>query len=205
MSKTILIVDDSLAIQKFIKLALQKEGLETVAVDDGVSALDLAVQESPALMIVDLKLEGIQLSEFVRRLNEKGIEAPLILLLPPGEEEAPGLSYPVLKKPIETKDLIEKVRRLLPQEEPEEFCPIETQAPHTATPAASDDERIPGLPFSDRAFREAVRDAVNLLAEPLIRQAISEMLAASVKDAAEKVVPQIALQEIRKEIERLTR
>ena len=56
---TILIVEDERDILELVKYHLEKAGLPARIIGDGKQALDLIVRESPALIILDLFLPGL--------------------------------------------------------------------------------------------------------------------------------------------------
>ena len=67
--KTILVVDDEQSIMELLVYNLQKEGYNTLEAYDGVAAVDLAKNEKPDLILLDVmipKLDGISVCKQIR-------------------------------------------------------------------------------------------------------------------------------------------
>lgn len=76
----ILIAEDEQRIVSFLEKGLRAAGYTTLAVNDGVSALSLARDESFDLLILDLGLPGIQGQEVLHRMRARGEKLPVIIL-----------------------------------------------------------------------------------------------------------------------------
>lgn len=76
----ILIAEDEERIVSFLEKGLRAAGYTTLAVNDGVSALSLARDESFDLLILDLGLPGIQGQEVLHRMRARGEQLPVIIL-----------------------------------------------------------------------------------------------------------------------------
>ncbi|AIN81694.1 response regulator [Corynebacterium sp. ATCC 6931] len=59
MSSKILVVDDDPAIAEMLTMVMEREGFDTVVVDDGIEAVKAAERENPDLILLDLMLPGI--------------------------------------------------------------------------------------------------------------------------------------------------
>ena len=120
MSQTLLVADDSLTIQRVIKLALADENLDVVAVSSGEQAIEQIESQPPALVLADTRMPdrtGYEIAEF---LNSKATHAGIPVVLMPGAFEplderraqAAGC-VAVLVKPFEPEKLVSTVRALL--------------------------------------------------------------------------------------------
>ncbi|MBU6374621.1 MAG: response regulator [Bdellovibrionales bacterium] len=69
--KKLLVADDSLTIQKVIRLALSHEGYEIQAVSDGVEALEQLLLFRPNLVLIDVSLPGKSATEVKAFADEK--------------------------------------------------------------------------------------------------------------------------------------
>ena len=58
MAKKILIADDESDVVKILGMRLRANGYEVIGVYDGPSAVELARQEKPDLLILDIKMPG---------------------------------------------------------------------------------------------------------------------------------------------------
>ena len=122
MSQTILVVDDSLTIVKFVAFSLRSSGFEVVTASDGMDAIEKMsnLSEDVSLVITDLNmpnLDGYGLIGTLRK-NEKYRETPIIILSSEdGEEDRKrGIteganSY--LVKPFKSALLLDEVGRYL--------------------------------------------------------------------------------------------
>ena len=60
--KKVLVVDDEQSIIDILVYNLEKEGYETLKATDGISAVNIALEEKPDLMLLDImlpKLDGL--------------------------------------------------------------------------------------------------------------------------------------------------
>lgn len=77
MGKTILIVEDEQSIVDILSFILVKEGYDTLEALDGPTGLQLALEQNPDLVLLDLMLPGIPGEELVGLFSEK---VPVIVL-----------------------------------------------------------------------------------------------------------------------------
>ncbi len=71
MAEKILVVDDDQHISDLLESFLKNEGYEVVLATDGNEALDLVETENPQVIILDIKLPGLNGIEVCKRLKEK--------------------------------------------------------------------------------------------------------------------------------------
>lgn len=120
MSETILVIDDDPSIVNLLKEDLEMEGYVVLQGYDGQMALQMARQNKPRLIIMDVNMpliNGLKALEFLRGLQEtKNI--PIIFLTGeasgrvfPSVENAPRVAH--LKKPIDLENLNSMVRQFL--------------------------------------------------------------------------------------------
>ncbi len=69
MSGTVLIVEDDRMSQKMVRDALRAAGYETEEVDSGERALQKVAEKTPDLIVMDIRLPGIDGLETTRRLK----------------------------------------------------------------------------------------------------------------------------------------
>lgn len=82
MSKCVMVVDDSVAIRKFVMFALRAQGLTVVTAKDGMEALEKLAHTPVDLVVTDLnmpKLDGYGLVRAIRADREYA-ELPVIIL-----------------------------------------------------------------------------------------------------------------------------
>lgn len=81
MARTkILIVDDDRKIVDLVRAYLEKDGYRVLAAYDGLQALELARQQQPDLIVLDLMLPGVDGLDVCRVLRGEGNKVPIIML-----------------------------------------------------------------------------------------------------------------------------
>jgi DNA-binding response OmpR family regulator len=80
MAATILIVEDEHAVARGIQYALQQEGYQVAVARSGEEGLDFATNQAPDLVVLDVRLPGIDGFEVLRRLRAAGSKAPVLVL-----------------------------------------------------------------------------------------------------------------------------
>jgi two-component system OmpR family response regulator len=116
MSK-ILVVEDDRNLLDTIKYNLLKEGYEASVAVDGAEALDIAHQQKPDLIILDIMLPKIDGFE-VCRILRKEMTVPIIMLTARADEtdRIIGLDTGAddyMTKPFSIRELLARVRALL--------------------------------------------------------------------------------------------
>lgn len=118
MAITVMVVDDDEKITALLRRSLTYEGYRVVEAGDGRSALELAEETSPDLIILDIMLPGISGIEVCRRLREEGNKVPVLMLTAKDEvsDRVQGLDSGAddyLVKPFALEELLARVRALL--------------------------------------------------------------------------------------------
>jgi two-component system alkaline phosphatase synthesis response regulator PhoP len=114
---TILVVDDEQRLRDLVRGYLEHEGFTVFTAADGLTALDLARQHAPELVVLDLMLPGIDGLEVCRRLRAFS-DAYVIMLTARAEEidRVVGLEVGAddyLTKPFSPRELIARIRAML--------------------------------------------------------------------------------------------
>lgn len=118
MSKTILLADDSVTIQKVVELTFMDGDYQVVAVSDGLSAVEKLQEARPDLVIADIHMPGTNGYDVCRQAKAAMPEVPVLLLVgtfEPFEEEqalAAGADGH-LKKPFDSQVLLARVEELI--------------------------------------------------------------------------------------------
>lgn len=86
MSKRVLIVEDETSIVDILTFNLTKEGYETLEAYDGATGLQLAREQDPDLILLDLMLPRMNGFDVCRSLREGGSATPVIMLTAREEE-----------------------------------------------------------------------------------------------------------------------
>jgi CheY-like chemotaxis protein len=87
MSKRILIVDDEKNIRLMLDQALSVTGYEVVTAIDGEHALQKILESTPDMVLLDMKLPGIDGLEVLRRLRQSQPAVPVVMITAHGTVE----------------------------------------------------------------------------------------------------------------------
>ena len=122
MSQTILVVDDSPTIVKFVSFSLRNSGFEVVTASDGMDAIEKMshLSDEVSLVITDLNmpnLDGYGLISTLRK-NERYRDTPIIILtsVEGDEDRKRGMTVGAnsyLVKPFKSALLLDEVDRFL--------------------------------------------------------------------------------------------
>lgn len=123
--KKILIVDDEVDIASSIQYVLRQEGFQTLLAHDGVKAMELAENEKPDLIILDLMMPGIDGYEVCRRVRSTDQKTPILMLTARTSEidTVVGLELGAndyIPKPVRLRELVARVKanlRVTPNEQ----------------------------------------------------------------------------------------
>ena len=116
----ILVVEDEADIRELLRFNLEREGFSVLEAADGPQALDMARWHTPALVLLDVMLPGLDGFEVCRRLGAQTETAhiPILMLTARGEEmdRVVGLSLGAddyVVKPFSVRELMLRVRAVL--------------------------------------------------------------------------------------------
>ncbi len=113
-ARTILIVDDEQPIVDILVYNLQKEGYNTIEASDGVTAIDMALEEKPDLILLDImlpKLDGLSVCKRIKN----SLNVPIIMLTAKDSEidKILGLELGAddyITKPFSVRELVARVK-----------------------------------------------------------------------------------------------
>ncbi|MBI2524996.1 MAG: sigma-54-dependent Fis family transcriptional regulator [Candidatus Rokubacteria bacterium] len=114
----ILIVDDEEGIRDILSRLVRKEGFEPVTAADGQAALDLIRRESPDVLLLDIKMPGLDGMEVLRQTRELDADLPVIMITGHGfvkgaVEALRAGAHDYLVKPFDHADVIRAVHRAM--------------------------------------------------------------------------------------------
>ena len=115
MSKRILIVEDEKNIIDILSFNLSREGYDTIEALDGKTGLQLALEQDPDLILLDLMLPEMNGFDVCRSLREQGKTTPVIMLTAREEEtdKVMGLELGAddyITKPFSMRELLARVK-----------------------------------------------------------------------------------------------
>lgn len=118
----ILIVDDSRDVREVIAALLESLDYRCVTADCGEKALEIALRERPDLVLVDVRMPGLDGFETVRRIREKiSMRVPIVMLTGLDDVETRVCAIQsgandILTKPVDRFLLDVRIQTLIEQE-----------------------------------------------------------------------------------------
>lgn len=112
--KTVLVVDDEVAIVELLKHHLKLEGYDILEANDGISAIEIAAEKRPDLILLDImlpKMDGLSVCKRIKNIynvpilmiTAKDTEIDKILGLELGADD-------YVTKPFSTRELMARVK-----------------------------------------------------------------------------------------------
>lgn len=110
----LLVIDDELAIRRFLKASVDPALYEVVEAEDGLTGVRLAATENPDLILLDLGLPDLDGVEVTRRIREWS-QTPIIILSARGADDDKVIALDAgandyLTKPFSVAELFARVR-----------------------------------------------------------------------------------------------
>ena len=113
-AKTILIVDDEQPIVDILVYNLRKEGYNTIEASDGLTAVDMALEKKPDLILLDImlpKLDGLSVCKRIKN----SLNVPILMLTAKDSEidKILGLELGAddyITKPFSVRELVARVK-----------------------------------------------------------------------------------------------
>lgn len=114
MEKTILIIEDEKNINDILAFKFEKEGYRTISAFDGVKGLEMALNENPDIILLDIMLPGMDGFEVCRRVRDRS-SVPIIMLTAREDEVDKVLGLELgaddyITKPYSARELTARVR-----------------------------------------------------------------------------------------------
>ena len=118
MGKKILIVDDQYGIRILLNEVLQKEGYDTYQAANGLQALEIVKDTVPDLILLDMKIPGMDGIEILKRVKALHQDMKVIIMTAYGEldmiQEAVDLgAITHFSKPFDIGEIREAVKKYL--------------------------------------------------------------------------------------------
>jgi DNA-binding response OmpR family regulator len=117
MAEKILVVDDEVSLQETLAYNLKKEGYQVEVAGDGLTALEMARNNKPDLVVLDVMLPGMDGFEVCRILRQES-NIPVLMLTARDDEidRVVGLEVGAddyMAKPFSTRELVARIKALL--------------------------------------------------------------------------------------------
>ena len=116
--KAVWVIDDDQSIRWVIEKALTREGIGYRSFSAASEAIDTLAEESPSVVISDIRMPGASGLEFMRKLKAKLPSTPVIIMTAFSDLESAvaafqGGAFEYLPKPFDVEHAIELIRRAL--------------------------------------------------------------------------------------------
>ena len=122
--KKILIVDDELEMLEIVRKKLFLDGYQVLAATRGEEAVEVAMWDTPDLILLDIVLPDLDGPEVVKLLNENPVTADIPVIFLSGivsrdeetkscEIKVGGQHYPAIGKPFTYKELLIMIKEIL--------------------------------------------------------------------------------------------
>jgi DNA-binding response OmpR family regulator len=121
---SVLVVGDSLSLQRTLRRLFEADGLEVRIAPDGVAGLENFRKQTPSIVVLDLKLPRLPGKELCRAIKADVPSIPVIVLSAKGEVEEKVLLLELgaddyVTKPFSPRELLARVRRAMRRAGPE--------------------------------------------------------------------------------------
>ena len=119
---TLLLIDDDSDLLDVLSMAVEDAGHQVLTATDGITGMGQVLRHSPALIVSDVNMPGLDGLSLCKRLRDQGVTTPIILLTSRDNEvdEALGLELGAddyVAKPFSTRVLIARISALLRRQE----------------------------------------------------------------------------------------
>lgn len=213
MTHKLLLVDDSVTIQKVVELLLSEEGFEVKITNNGEEALEALSLFTPDIVLADIEMPGIngyQLCEKIK-MNPDTRHVPVILLAgafePIDEVSASKAGADEhLVKPFESQELLTKIHTAIEKSELAVVAALKNKAPEppeleevseeiTAPPAQLPQLELLSKEEIAEIFRKAIEEKIPSVPVvlPQIEVPSREEFEAVFRKAVEEKVPDMPL------------
>jgi DNA-binding response OmpR family regulator len=123
-NKTVMIIEDDAEIRGIVRTLLANEGFHVEEAEDGRSAVERVFLMKPDLILVDLKLPGLDGAEVCKRIRAGRMETPIIVISAAREEFDKVLLLELgaddyLVKPFGARELLARIKAVMRRVKPD--------------------------------------------------------------------------------------
>jgi len=113
--ETVLVVEDSRAMQRTLQRLLEADSLQVQIASDGITGLETFRKQPPSAVLLDLKLPGLSGKELCREFKTIAASVPIVVLSANAEVEDKVLllelgAHDYVTKPFSPRELLARVR-----------------------------------------------------------------------------------------------
>ncbi|MEE1224627.1 MAG: response regulator [Clostridia bacterium] len=137
MEKTILIIEDEQNINDILTFTFNKEGYKTLSALDGITGLEMALNQNPDLILLDVMLPGIDGWEVCKKVRAHS-NVPIIMLTAREDEVDKILGLELgaddyITKPYSVRELTARVKANLRRSAIDNLPPVPAEDVNTIT------------------------------------------------------------------------
>jgi DNA-binding response OmpR family regulator len=149
--ETVLVVEDSRAMQKALQRLFEADALQVNIAGDGITGLETFKKQTPNAVVLDLKLPGLSGKELCREFKTISSGVPIVVLSANADVDDKVLLLELgaddyVTKPFSPKELLARVRRAMRRSTRSASSSAAAVATTTVEPSPNDHEI---LTFSD--------------------------------------------------------
>ena len=116
-AQTVLVADDNEVAQRLCRRVLEKAGYNVLIAGDGLEAVEVALAQSPVVVLMDVAMPGVDGLEAMRRIKADKPKLPIVIasahsMASDRERFLAAGADDVLSKPFRLAELVEVVERL---------------------------------------------------------------------------------------------
>ena len=116
-AQTVLVADDNEVAQRLCRRVLEKAGYKVLIAGDGLEAVDIALGQSPVVVLMDVAMPGVDGLEAMRRIKAAKPKLPIVIasahsMASDRERFLAAGADDVLSKPFRLAELVDVVERL---------------------------------------------------------------------------------------------
>lgn len=176
-NRKILVVDDEVSIVELISEILHRRNYHPIGAVKWTEALDAINNESPDLILLDLKMPTIHGSSMLEFIREEGVDTPVIVvsgfITEEVSQELSGIGVSgFIGKPFQASQLIAEIERVLGKPETPEVLPADapperqpSEQPSSRDALAQKGERADNALSTDGLEYEAGAETVSSMKE----------------------------------------
>ncbi|MFZ3590723.1 winged helix-turn-helix domain-containing protein [Bacillus sp. DJP31] len=118
MNKKVLVVDDEQSIVTLLQYNLQQAGFDVITAMDGETGKNMAIEEQPDIMVLDLMLPKMDGIEVCKQLRQLKVMTPILMLTAKDDEfdKVLGLELGAddyMTKPFSPREVVARVKAIL--------------------------------------------------------------------------------------------
>ena len=133
--ETVLVVEDSRAMQRTLQRLFESDGLQVRIASDGAAGMESFRKNIPAVVVLDLKLPRLPGKELCRAFKSQAPSVPIVVLSANTEVEDKVLLLELgaddyVTKPFSPKELLARVRRAMRRNVRKQQGAADAASPH---------------------------------------------------------------------------